>query len=297
MIRFPVLLIVLGVAAGAALPVQAGPRTKAAQEAAEYIMRKFGRKAVQEGSETLARKIEVYAARHGDDFITAVRKVGPRAIPMVAEAGDHAGQAVRILARHGEQGATWIVSRPKAMRMVLEHGDDAAAALVRHPGVAERVIEQAGNPAVKALQATTARNGRRIAMLMEGELGKVPQRAELLEVIARYGDRAANFVWEHKGALAVGATLTAFVADPEPFLNGARDLAVIAGEHAVKPLAEAPGAVASEIARRTNWTPIFLVAMLIGVLAVIAWWRWPRPPVQGEHSLMERRLGGIAPQS
>ena len=127
--RFPVFMIVLGLAVSDVGSVQAGARTKAAQEAAEYILRKFGRKAVKEGTETLARKIEVFAARHGGDFITAVRRVGPRAIPMVSGAGEHASKAVKILARHGEKGAAWIVSRPKAMRMVLQHGDGATAHL------------------------------------------------------------------------------------------------------------------------------------------------------------------------
>ena len=49
-------------------------------------------------------------------------------------------------------------------------------------------------------------------MILEGELANCGKHPELLEVIAKYGDRAAVFVWENKGALAVGATLTAGAA-------------------------------------------------------------------------------------
>jgi hypothetical protein len=77
----------------------------------------------------------------------------------------------------------------------------------------------------------------------------------LLDVIAKYGDRAAEFVWENKGALAVGTALVAFLAEPEAFLNGTKELAKVAGETAAKPLAEG-------VARGTNWTPVVLLAAL-----------------------------------
>jgi len=39
------------------------------RETAEYLLQHFGRPAFREGAGTLARKIEVYASRHGDEFI------------------------------------------------------------------------------------------------------------------------------------------------------------------------------------------------------------------------------------
>jgi hypothetical protein len=258
--RLGVLISVLLSLAGAG-QVRADGRTKAAQEAADYVLQRFGRQAVREGAETLARKIETYTVRHGDDFLKAVRQVGPRAFHLVEEAGVHGEQAVRVLARHGEAGAAWVVSRPKAMQLYLKHGEEAASALVKHTGIAEPVIEQFGQPAVKVLQAANVRSGRRLAMMLEGgELAKIGRSRELLEVIASYGDRAMTFVWEHKGALATTAGLTAFLANPEAFITGARDIAQIVGEYAIKPVAQLPGAVATEIARGTNWTLIFLAA-------------------------------------
>ena len=78
-------------------------------------------------------------------------------------------------------------------------------------------------------------------MLLEGELAQTGKHPELLEVIARYGDRAAVFVWEQKGSLAVGTALTAFLLHPEPFLDGARDISKVVAENALRPLAEVPG--------------------------------------------------------
>src|SRR6266852_9745319 len=107
MCRLVVALVILAVTWES--PAWAGARSKVAQEAAEYVLQRFGRQAVREGAETLARKIEVYAARHGDEFLKAVRQVGPRSFHLVEEAGVHGNQAVRVLAQHGEHGATWIV--------------------------------------------------------------------------------------------------------------------------------------------------------------------------------------------
>jgi hypothetical protein len=271
-------------------PARADAKSQAAKEAAEYVLQRFGRQVVREGTEALARRIERAAARHGSEVFEAVRKVGPRALPLVEEAGAHSRQAARIMAQHGEHGATWVVARPQAMRLVLQHGEGAAGVLVKHAGgIAEPVVERFGAKAVRALEATAPQGGRRLAMMMaDGELAKIGRTEELLEVVGKYGDPAMNFLWKHKGSLAVGTTLAAFLASPETFLNAAQGMTRTVAENAVKPLAEVPGAVvkegAGEVARHTNWTLVFLVVIGSVVLYVFGrrgWWRaTPAVPVQ-----------------
>ena len=98
-------------------------------------------------------------------------------------------------------------------------------------------------------------------MMLEGDLGKVARSEELLDVIAKYGNRAAEFVWENKAALATGTVLVAFLADPEPFLNGVTKITSVIGETTARPLAEG-------VARGTNWTVILLV--VLGLVTVSA---------------------------
>ena len=75
------ILIMAGVLlAGPASLARADIRSKAAREAAEYVLRKFGVKVAEEGTETLARRITTAAARHGDEVFAAVRRVGPKAL-------------------------------------------------------------------------------------------------------------------------------------------------------------------------------------------------------------------------
>jgi hypothetical protein len=269
----PPLAALVGAAILMALPARAGTggRTKAVRETVEYVMGKFGRTAVREGAETLARRVETLAARHGDEAFQAIKKVGPQAFHLVEEAGAHAKQAVSAMARYGEHGATWIAARPKGMQLYLKFGEEGAATLVKHKAVAEGVLERFGEPALKALQAANPQNGRRLAMLLEGgELAAIGRTPELLEIVGKFGDRAMDFVWAHRGALVTTAMLTAFLRNPEPFINGTKDLAQIAGETVVKPVLAIPASVATEVARGTNWTVIFLVTGAFGILCLAA---------------------------
>jgi hypothetical protein len=272
------LLLLAGIA-----PAQVASRL--ATEAAEAVAAKFGAKVVQ-NVPALARKIEAFAARYGEEAVLAVRRVGPEAFALADAAGLHGGQAIRVLARYGEEGATLVLRRPQAMAQVVRYGDEAAAVLVKHPGLAEKVVEQGGRAGVRALEAVGAQNGRRVAMLLEEEVGKGAQKQALLDVIGKYGDRAASFVWRHKGALAVGTTLTVFLANPESFLNGTAKLAGVAAEATVKPLAEG-------VARGTNWTVILLVC-LGGVATLVAvrlgFLRRPTKEHAGDRDVQEAQL-------
>ena len=238
-------------------------------------MRKFGREAAKDGASALARRIEQAAVAHGDDVFKAVRSVGPRGLHLIEEAGAHSKQVARLLAVHGEHGAVFVASKPRAMQLVLRHGEEAAAALVKSRGVALPAIESLGKPAIRAFGTIgSPRNARRLAMMAAdgGELARIGRTPEVLAVIGKYGDKAMEFIWKHKGALTVAATLTAFLAEPEPFINGAKELA----QTVIKPIADVPAIAAkegsAEVARTTNWTLVFVA--LIAALALLAVARW-----------------------
>jgi len=263
-----------------AAPVRADLRTRAATELAESLIARFGAKAGRNVS-ALAQRIESLAIRHGEETLIAVRKVGPSALGLIEAAGADGAKAVRVMALYGEQGAARVLSQPAAMRQYLRFGEEAAAALVKHPGIAEPLVEKGGIAAVKALGVVTPQNGRRLAMMLEGELANVGKHPELLEVIAKYGDRAATFVWANKGALATGAVLTAFVANPEPFLNGARDITKIAGDSVVGVTKVAgESIVAPVIGGVFTAINVVLGVIALGVIgAVVLMWKYgvPRP--------------------
>jgi hypothetical protein len=295
--RIQLFVLALAALTLAAPGASAQTKTKLAQEAAEYVLQKFGKEAVKDGASALARRIEQAAVAHGDEVFQAVRLVGPRALPLIEEGGVHAKQVVRLLAAHGEEGAVFVASRPRAMQLFLEHGEEAAAALVKSRGVALPAVESLGKPAIRAFQALgSPQNARRLAMMAGegGELARIGRTPEVLAVIERYGDKAMQFIWNNKGALAVATTLAAFLAEPEPFLNGARDLSKAVAENVVKPLADVPAIVAregaAEVARKTNWTLVFLVIIAPLVLLAAAKWRLLAPVVAALQAARKRQL-------
>lgn len=104
-------------------------------------------------------------------------------------------------------------------------------------------------------------------------ISKIGRTRELLKLIGKHGDRAMDFVWKHKGALIVSAALVAFLADPEPFIDGTRDITTTAAESVIKPIADVPKEIASEAARRVNWTLIALFSVFVaGSIAGGAIW-------------------------
>src|SRR5579884_1972522 len=147
------LILPLIVLALATPPASADGKSKAAQEAAEFVLRKFGRDAAKDGASALASRIERAAIAHGDDVFKAVRLAGPRSLHLIEEAGAHSKQVARLLAVHGEQGAVYVASRPQAMQLVLRHGEEAAAALVKSRGIALPAVESLGRPAIGAFKA------------------------------------------------------------------------------------------------------------------------------------------------
>lgn len=283
----------------AAVPAaRADARTQLIRSAAEHALERFGiRTATREAADVLATQITAAAAKHGDQVIAAVRQVGPKALRLVEEAGTHSPQlgarAARLLADEGEQAAACVLSRPQTLAQFARYGEDAAQALIKHKSIAEPLIEAGGQPAAAALKALAPQSGRRLALMAAegGDAATLARSPEMLGILARYGDPACDFVWRHKGALAVTAVAAAFVAHPEPYLNGARDLAGVALENAVKPLAEVPAIAAregaAEVARSTNWTLVFSLAVLaLAALLLARFWLKARlrlSPSPGSH--------------
>jgi len=246
------------------VPTQAAVTTTALRETVEYVTKKFSREAAEEGSELLTRKVEQLATKHGDDALVAMKNVGPRALRAVDEAGPYGAEAVRAMARYGDDGLEYVAKRPKNLELAAKYGDDAVEAIVKHKEVAEPLITETGAAGAKALRAVGTQEGRRLAMMAaDPATSAIARDPKLLDVVARYGDRGMKFVWDHKGALAVGSVLTAFLADPQPFIDGTRDLAQVAGETLVK-------SIVTEAAKSFDWTLLGL-AFLTAAALLIVW--------------------------
>jgi hypothetical protein len=198
----------------------ADAKSRIAVEAVEYVIRKFGREAGKEGMEKLGSQLAQATSKYGEKkAVAAFRNVGPRLFRVVAESGQEAPVALRILGRYGEEGLH-LVTNSRRLSLCASYGDDAAVAMLKHKGIAEPLIHHFGTPCARALQPLNGQNARRLAHLMdEGLLSQLPKQQELWRVIAQYGNRAMEWIWRNKGSLLVGGLVVAFVRDPEPFLH------------------------------------------------------------------------------
>jgi hypothetical protein len=250
--------------------VRAGVASKAVEETAQVVTRQFGKEVVKElgteGAALLTERLTVLSARFGEtEALAAARRVGPRVFRVVEEAGEEsAPQAIRLMGRMGED-SLWIVTRRQSLNLVTKYGDNAAAAILKHKEIAEQVITSLGPVSAKALNAIDGQGARRLAMLAEeGALARI-QKDKLLETVAKHGDGAMNWIWRNKGALATAAVVTAFVANPQPFIDGTVKVAETGAEHVAAPVANK---IASGIASGTNWTVVFgaAIAAITGVV-------------------------------
>jgi hypothetical protein len=160
-------------------------KTKAVRSVAQVVARRLGKDAAKEGAVSLSTRIETLAGRHGEEVLIAVDKVGPAAIRMLEQAGEHAPQAAKLLARYGDEGIA-LVCRPRPLALIARYGDEAAQVMLKHTGIAEPLLEAYGQPAFRALQSQGGRQGRSLARLWEqGGLRAHDRTEELLAVVGR----------------------------------------------------------------------------------------------------------------
>lgn len=244
---------------------------KVVTETVEFLVKRYGDDVLREGTETVTEQVTRVAAKYGDEGLDAVRKVGPRGIKVIQEAGENGLDVVKLINRYGDD-AVWVISKPNGMAIFVRYGDDGASALIKHKGIAEEVIEAHGKSAVGALNAVGTREARQIAMLQkDGVIEAGKQGDELLDVITRCGDKAMAFIWRNKGALAVTAGLGTFIANPEAYIDGGKELIV---EGVSRPATE----MGKEVARNTNWTVLGLAGLgvLGGLQGLRMWMRQSR---------------------
>jgi len=238
-------------------------RSQVAREAAEFLISRFSDDVAKETVSTLTKKISSYVVKYGDEAVDAIKAVGPRGFKLIDEAGENGSAVVKLLSRHGNE-AVWVVSKKNGLAIFVKYGDEAVEAMIKHPGVAGQVIEELGVPAAKALKVVDGQNARRIAMMTEdGALNAAGKSEELLGVISRFGDRAADWIWKNKAGLAVVSIATAFVANPEPFIEGSVEVVKSGLEFVVRPVAE-------KAAGSINWNLIVLVILVAGFIVYCA---------------------------
>lgn len=229
-------------------------QSAAARRAAREVVEVFGREAFEAAEPRVVRLIESY----GDEAATVLRKVGPPGIQAMERFG---APGLRILARWGDDGVRLLaVEGDSAVAALARYGDEAVELMIRHPGVGCDLLAQFGTQALRARLTTES-----VVTLnrLADPIRSSGRSAEILAVIEKFGDRACEFLWRNKGTVFLAAVLAAFLHDPQPYLDGVKQLVV-------QPASEA----ARDAASRTNWTLVAIVLVLIASAWLGIRWGW-----------------------
>ena len=269
MIRLAPMILCLSALSPCVTTAWAGVSSKAIREAAEYILQRGGKEAAEMGVDSITKKIENMVAKYGDDAIEAVTKTGPKTFRVVQEAGENGGEVVKLLARRGNE-AVWVVTKKDRMAIFIKYGDDAADAMIKHGDIAEPLIKSTGKPAAVAFKALSEQNGRRLAMMADdAALANLSRNDQLLGVIAKYGDKGMDFIWKNKGPLTIAATLTAFLANPKAFIDGAVSIT----ETGVESVEKVATPITTGIAKGLNFNFFLpIVGLAIAGIATLKVW-------------------------
>ena len=243
----------------ALLPVTsavANPPAIVIREVAEYLMKKSSGLAAK-GAQAVTSQVTDAVTRCGPDALPFLRKAGPDGLQILDNAGANAPDVIKLVLKRGDD-VVHVISKPRNLTIFVKHGDNAIDALAKHPGLAEDLIERFGSSGATAMTKVSRVNAQHLAILAKKDpVMAAGQADQLLKIVGKYGDNAAEFIWKNKVVLASTTVLAAFLADPEPYLNGAKDLAS-AGVKAATPVVASWG---NSIAQST--LTMFVVSLVV----------------------------------
>ncbi|HVE38723.1 MAG TPA: hypothetical protein VNM14_02475 [Planctomycetota bacterium] len=229
-------------------------QSAAARRVAREVVESFGREAVEAAEPRVARLVEAY----GEEAVSVLRKVGPSGVQAMERFG---APSLKILARWGDDGVRLLaVEGESAVAAMAKYGDEAVELMIRHPGVGRDLLAQFGGQVLRrSLTTDSVVTLNRLAEPIRAS----GRSAEILAVVEKFGDRACEFLWRNKGTIFLAAVLTAFLNDPQPYLDGVKQLVV-------QPATQ----VAHDAASRTNWTLVVLVTTLFIATWLGLRWSW-----------------------
>jgi hypothetical protein len=232
--------------------------SKAAQETAEYVVKKFGLGLGKQTLDDIGGSLVRLSTRYGDDVLPFARVAGPKGLQLLDKVGDTGAKAIlRIFQRYGAK-AEWLINSPDRVNLVMKYGDDVADAMVRHPGIATDVVNKYGKGGAVALNNLDTMKGRSLVKMMVDDpaFSSLASGDQIISVVGRYGNAAMDFIWRNKGALAGTAAMAAFLRDPEPYIAGAKTLVV-------EPVTEIAGQSVHTVAQSVSWNWVILPLMAI----------------------------------
>lgn len=248
---------------------------RAGREAAGQATRRGGQRMLGRLAAESPEAVAQITYRYGDDGLRVVNQHGRPAMRALLSSSDEVGAPMaRMMQRHGDD-AVRMAQSPAGRRILATENDAMIRAMSRTRGQAYPMLHQHGPRAARTLNQLSPQQSRQLMALHREGHFTAPQFEQILDVIGRHGGSALDFIWKHKGALAVTAVLVAFLNDPDPFITGAKDVTALLAGEVGKAASTTMTSVGSEIAGHINWNVLVGAVMaFIGLKwGVVTWWK------------------------
>ncbi|MCA9183618.1 MAG: hypothetical protein KDA51_19285, partial [Planctomycetales bacterium] len=154
----------------------------------------------------------------------------------------------------------------------------------------KQVMERLGIEGARAMKKLSPAARDKLAT-MSGALAKSPHRTAWLDAIAKHGDSATNWLWKHKGGVAVGTVATAILVKPDKFLEMTGSVAESAVEattkHVISPVVKPASvqlgaSIVTAMAASVGVVALWASGGLTGLLALFGLSKWALNKAQSE---------------
>lgn len=247
-----------------------GVTARAAREMMDAAVQRSSSRAFSRLVRESPDQVLAIARRYGDDGLVAVSRHGRPAMRVLLNSSDEAAAPVlRMIQRHGDD-AVRMGQSPQGLRILATENDTMFRVMHQTRGQAYPLLDRYGPRGADVLSRLSASESRQLIQLQRGRHFSDSQFRQILDVVGEYGDRALRFIWEHKGTLALASVFVAFVADPQPFIDGTKDLTGLVMQTAAEQAGETVRSVFAMI-RWNVWIGVLLAVVGAKILIRQGW--------------------------
>lgn len=201
-------------------------------------IKSIGKQTLKSNSTRVAR----LALKYGDESIDLVRMGGPRLQKVLDNASFKEGKNLLSFFQKTGSSGLRILDDPKLHQLILKHGDDIGQLVARHSGNGVKLVSKHGSSSIKSLNRLNRVQGQRLYIVSkQGKLAQVSklsstEQSKFWNILSQRGNAVLKWIEHNPKTTLTVATLTAFIAQPDKFLDGVGSILEKIGQGVVIPV-------------------------------------------------------------
>lgn len=257
----PVLVVCLALCS-TSLQIQAGRSDLL--DIGKKIARVSGKTVDDVAATALGKRALLVRTKHGDEAFQFIQKNGRGSLIAIEKAGEFAPDIIRLHKKIGKK-AFYLAETKRGQTLIMQLGDEVAEPITKLGKKSYPLLEDFGAKAVPLLKKCDDVDVKKLNILKKHNvISQTSEGAAILDICGKYGKKGIDYVYANKKKLLTMAVLTTFITDPEPYINGVKDLGSIAITNVAAP-------VAQEAAKSIHWNLwIGVIILILGLVTFFA---------------------------